>query len=180
MNGVTMTHPVFQTRSAFFAHGLITHDSQADPRLTRLILFARGIRFSTNHNGLRSCWPAFAAMKHLFTTNGRVARITYWNFFAFFILFSLVFGMLEEAGMISESMKPVLGLAMLPIMVVGIIIHIKRWHDRDKSGWWIFINLIPVVGGLWSLIECGFLKGTAGSNRFGPDPLAAKPPTLPH
>jgi uncharacterized membrane protein YhaH (DUF805 family) len=118
-------------------------------------------------------------MKHLFTASGRVARITYWNFVAFIFLLSLVFTMLDHAGMISESMKTVLGFAMLPIVIVGIIIQIKRWHDRGKSGWWILINLIPIVGAFWTLIECGFLKGTTGSNRFGPDPLAAKPAALP-
>lgn len=49
--------------------------------------------------------------------------------------------------------------------------QIKRWHDLDKSGWWVLINFIPIVGGLWCLVECGFLKGTVGPNRFGPDPL---------
>ena len=48
----------------------------------------------------------------------------------------------------------------------------KRWHDRDKSGWWALMNLIPIVGTIWVLIECGFLSGTPGRNRFGPDPLA--------
>lgn len=49
----------------------------------------------------------------------------------------------------------------------------KRWHDRDKSGWWSLIGLVPVVGALWLIVENGFLPGTAGRNRFGPDPLRA-------
>ena len=53
-----------------------------------------------------------------------------------------------------------------------IIVGIKRWHDRDKSGWWSLIAFIPLIGFLWVLIECGFLAGTSGSNRFGEDPLA--------
>ena len=51
-----------------------------------------------------------------------------------------------------------------------IAIQVKRWHDRDKSGWWIFINIIPFIG-FWALIENGFLRGTEGKNRFGEDPL---------
>jgi len=39
------------------------------------------------------------------------------------------------------------------------------------SPWGWFVILVPVIGGLWSLIETGFLPGTRGSNRFGPDPL---------
>src|SRR3546814_14546367 len=59
----------------------------------------------------------------------------------------------------------------LAILWPGIVIAIKRWHDRDKSGWWILIVLIPIVGPIWALVENGFLAGTAGPNRFGPDPL---------
>jgi uncharacterized membrane protein YhaH (DUF805 family) len=47
----------------------------------------------------------------------------------------------------------------------------KRWHDRDKSAAWVLIVLIPVVGWIWALIENGLLRGTAGPNRFGEDPL---------
>ena len=40
----------------------------------------------------------------------------------------------------------------------------------------MLIDLVPVIGGLWALIETGFLKGTAGPNRFGNDPLGAVTP----
>ena len=52
----------------------------------------------------------------------------------------------------------------------GFALQIKRWHDRDKSWVWIFINFIPLVGAVWTLIEVGFLDGTPGPNRFGPSP----------
>ena len=55
-------------------------------------------------------------------------------------------------------------LALIP----SIIVYIKRFHDRDKSGWWVLIGLIPIIGAIWLLIELGFLKGTDGPNRFGP------------
>lgn len=55
----------------------------------------------------------------------------------------------------------------------SLMIEVKRWHDRNKSGWWILIVLLPVIGPLWALAECGFFKGTEGANHFGPDPLAA-------
>lgn len=67
-----------------------------------------------------------------------------------------------------------LGLAFaLVALYPAICVSIKRWHDRDKSGWWVLIGLIPIIGAIWVLIECGILKGTEGPNRFGPDPLAA-------
>lgn len=48
---------------------------------------------------------------------------------------------------------------------------IKRYHDRDKSGAWVLIQLVPFVGPFWYVIEAGCLRGTVGPNRYGPDPL---------
>ena len=74
-----------------------------------------------------------------------------------------------------QSVGPVDGLILLVVYVlalwIGLAIAAKRWHDRNKSAWWILIVFVPVVGGLWYLIECGFLKGTTGPNKFGSDPL---------
>src|SRR5262249_35809552 len=69
------------------------------------------------------------------------------------------------------------GLIALLLFVVALWISlamgVKRYHDRNKSGWWVLIALVPVIGGLWYLIEAGFLPGTSGPNQYGPDPLAA-------
>jgi uncharacterized membrane protein YhaH (DUF805 family) len=62
------------------------------------------------------------------------------------------------------------GIFGLAIIVPSILVYIKRWHDRDKSGWWMLILLVPIVGAIWFLIELGFLPGTPGPNRFGPPP----------
>jgi len=69
---------------------------------------------------------------------------------------------------------------MIPAVVLWLIvlyptlaIYTKRWHDRGKSGWGTLIALVPIIGGIWALVELGFLRGTAGSNRYGPDPLDA-------
>ena len=60
-------------------------------------------------------------------------------------------------------------LLLWPIIVTSA----KRWHDRNSSGWWVLIVMVPVVGWLWALAVNGLLRGTPGPNRFGPDPLAA-------
>ena len=73
-------------------------------------------------------------------------------------------------------------------------VGVKRLHDRDKSGWWLVLFYFapaaldrpgPYSGmeevfeaasfglSLWALVELGFLRGTGGPNRYGPDPLAA-------
>ena len=69
-------------------------------------------------------------------------------------------------------------MIMIPIFILGLLflwpslaLYTKRWHDRNKSGWWTLIMLVPVIGPLWMLIELGFLRGTDGANNYGPDPL---------
>ncbi len=44
-------------------------------------------------------------------------------------------------------------------------------HDQNKSGWWILISLIPLIGGIWLLVLT-WLEGTSGPNQYGPDPKA--------
>ena len=64
-------------------------------------------------------------------------------------------------------------LFALAALIPAILVDIKRWHDRDKSGWWMLIALVPIIGTIWFLIELGFLAGTPGPNRFGPPPTDA-------
>ncbi len=75
------------------------------------------------------------------------------------------------ADMMSKMAIPMIILLLLTLWP-SLAIYTKRWHDRDKSGWWSLILLVPIIGGIWMLIELGFLRGTEGTNRFGPDPIA--------
>lgn len=106
----------------------------------------------------------------LLSFEGRVGRQTYWMCFLAFLGVCIVIGfvaaMLGGIGVIIEL------LALIPIIWAGLAIQAKRWHDRDKSAWWILIGLIPVIGPIWAMVENGFLRGTEGDNRFGSDPLA--------
>jgi len=63
-------------------------------------------------------------------------------------------------------------LAQIVAIYPSVAIGVKRFHDRNKSGWWVLITLIPIIGSIWYLVECGILKGTEGPNDFGTDPLA--------
>ncbi len=54
-----------------------------------------------------------------------------------------------------------------------LAVNVKRLHDRGKSGWFLLILLIPVLGALWLIVEVWFLPGQRGANRFGPDPREA-------
>lgn len=70
------------------------------------------------------------------------------------------------------------GIAMVAIAVVSSWIYlagiVKRLHDRNKSGHWAWVLLIPYIGAFWMLIECGCLEGMRGQpNRYGSDPLSS-------
>jgi uncharacterized membrane protein YhaH (DUF805 family) len=132
----------------------------------------------------------------LFTSlEGRIPRKTFWLGFIVLmivtwilelILFA-VFGVSMMGNMDPNATPEAAAAAAaeqmsqmtLPLVILfllllwpSICLYAKRWHDRDKSGWWSLIGLIPIIGGLWMLIELGFLRGTDGPNRFGPDPIA--------
>jgi uncharacterized membrane protein YhaH (DUF805 family) len=74
------------------------------------------------------------------------------------------------AASMSKMIAP-LGILVLLTLWPSLAMYTKRWHDRDKSGWWTLIILVPIIGSIWLLVELGFLRGTDGPNRFGDDPL---------
>lgn len=64
----------------------------------------------------------------------------------------------------------VFGVGYVLALWTSLATQVKRWHDRGASGWWVLINFIPLVGGIWTLVSCGFLEGQKGANKYGPDP----------
>jgi len=120
----------------------------------------------------------------LFSFKGRISRADYWV-----ICLGTTVGVLvpilllsRAASSLGQTLSTFGILAIWLIgMVVGISASVRRFHDRDKSGWWYLICVVPVIGSVWLLIENGFLKGTVGPNRYGPNPLAeASEPVAEH
>jgi uncharacterized membrane protein YhaH (DUF805 family) len=119
--------------------------------------------------------------KFLFSFDGRLSRAPYWlALLAVLFIDSVTFGIIggfdlfDGDALAVEHKGPSWHWALLvvaPSLWIGLVVSVKRWHDRNKSGWWVLVSLVPVVGWLWHLIECGFLRGTTGPNRFGQDPL---------
>lgn len=120
--------------------------------------------------------------------DGRINRAKYWRikiglFFVnvfFHLWVALQFGHSRLHRPPTETGEWILIGGVIAVSLVtlwvSIAADVRRYHDRDKSGWWVFIVLVPVVGAAWLFVECGFLLGTVGPNRFGPDPLAGKHP----
>jgi uncharacterized membrane protein YhaH (DUF805 family) len=114
-------------------------------------------------------------LKKFLTTDGRLSRSSYWAYHGVFYAFCIIFGGIDEQFGMPEWFKTVIGIGVILLLLVGIIVQIKRWHDLNKSGWWVLINFICCIGPIWSIIECGCIQGTKGENRFGPDPLETQP-----
>ena len=104
----------------------------------------------------------------LFSFKGRVPRATWWRYG---VLGPLLFSLMAELllGIVGVSERSSNTIVNLCIVWPCVAVAVKRWHDRDKAGGWVLINLIPVLGLLWSLLENGLLRGTQGANRFGAD-----------
>jgi len=130
---------------------------------------------------LRSAMKGRQAVgKALFSFSGRVPRHVYWV--ALLTMLAINFRVCADLvdptrnSSYSVTMSWITYLIWLPIaMWISLAVQIKRWHDLDKSGWWVLIGLVPIVGGFWVLIENGCIEGTKGPNRFGPNPNEAEP-----
>jgi uncharacterized membrane protein YhaH (DUF805 family) len=109
------------------------------------------------------------------SAQGRVNRKQFWLWLVLPCTVISIVLVLVDLALGTYDAKDGVGLFSsifsLVVIVPALLVYIKRWHDRDKSGWWMLIVLIPLVGIIWFLVELGFLPGTPGPNRFGPPPL---------
>ena len=111
--------------------------------------------------------------KYLFGVfDGRIGRQTFWIGQLVLLLVSTVLHVLVAAIFGSEETGTVISaLVSIVLLYPYLAVDVKRLHDRDKSGWWMLLALVPVIGWIWFFVELGCLRGTVGANRFGPDPL---------
>ncbi|MDG4835009.1 MULTISPECIES: DUF805 domain-containing protein [unclassified Micromonospora] len=103
---------------------------------------------------------------------GRARRSEYWWFALFTILVSIVASILDGAlGLDFEgSTTGLIGLvASLALLLPSLAVGVRRLHDTDRTGWWLLIALVPLVGFI-VLIVFFVLDSTPGTNRFGPNP----------
>ena len=104
----------------------------------------------------------------LFSLRGRIPRKTWWLYsvLGLLLLSAMTTMLLGIAGFGSRTSNTV---ANLLLVWPGIALGVKRWHDVDRSGWWVLINVVPVVGFLVTLVANGVVRGTYGPNRYGDD-----------
>ncbi len=97
--------------------------------------------------------------------NGRASRSEFWWFVLFTVIVGFVIGII--GAIIGKTGSTILsGLVSLALLLPSLAVAVRRLHDVDKSGRWVFISLIPVIGGIWLLV----LELTAGNpapNAYG-------------
>ena len=119
------------------------------------------------------------------TFSGRARRAEYWWFFLFSVIASVVVAVIESSlgwgqGMMhggggggfeaSYDGGPLSVIWSLANFLPALAVAVRRLHDTERSGWWLLIGLIPLIG-LIVLIVFFASKGTTGPNRFGDDPV---------
>ncbi len=103
------------------------------------------------------------------TFDGRAGRAEYWWFVLFVFIGNIVANVLDYV-LFGANMGVFSVIWSLGLLVPCIAVGVRRLHDLDKSGWWLLIGLIPLIGTI-ILIVWFIGKGTQGSNRFGSDPV---------
>jgi uncharacterized membrane protein YhaH (DUF805 family) len=110
-------------------------------------------------------------LKKYATFSGRARRTEYWMFTLISTVIAIVLGVIDTQ--LAKYGFGVLGpIYSLAVLIPGLAVAVRRLHDTGRSGWWVLIVLVPIVGAIVLLV---FLVGDSepGMNRYGPNPKAA-------
>jgi len=99
----------------------------------------------------------------------RASRSEYWYFLLFYNI-GVFAGVAIDTWIIG---LPIIAWTFILATILPLLsVSVRRLHDLDRSGWWVLLDLVPLVG--WIILLVWFCtKGTDGPNRFGPDRLAS-------
>lgn len=107
--------------------------------------------------------------------SGRARRKEYWFFILFHLIISFVLGFVDGlVGTFNADLGLGLlgGIYALAVIIPSIAVSVRRLHDTDRSGWWILICLVPIIGAIVLLVFM-VLDSKPGENRYGPYPKEA-------
>tara|TARA_B100000965_G_C19507318_1_gene720313 strand:- start:524 stop:904 length:381 start_codon:yes stop_codon:yes gene_type:complete len=106
----------------------------------------------------------FTCLKKYFVFKGRASRSEYWWFQLIFTPSYFISTLFEND--ISYLFLGITLFTFIPAISAGV----RRLHDTNRSGFFLLISFIPIIGG-FILLFLLILEGTKGKNKFGPDPL---------
>nr|WP_320137078.1 DUF805 domain-containing protein [uncultured Amphritea sp.] len=98
--------------------------------------------------------------------SGRARRKEYWMFFLFNIIIMLILSVVDN---LVGSLGIIGGLYGLAVLIPGIAVSVRRLHDINRSGWWLLLAFIPLIGGIVLLVFMVLDSKNEGNN-FGSDP----------
>jgi uncharacterized membrane protein YhaH (DUF805 family) len=102
--------------------------------------------------------------------HGRARRSEYWFFFLFTAIVGIVGGILDTVfGLRNDyGTGPIQGVLNLALLIPTLAVGARRLHDTSRSGWWLLIGLIPLVG--WIFLLVFFVQDSHPANQHGPNP----------
>lgn len=101
--------------------------------------------------------------------SGRARREEYWYYSLAVFVISAILSVLSKAGIVGVIFSIVSFLFSLCILIPGLAVSVRRLHDTGRSGWWLLICLIPLIGQIVLLVFM-VTEGQKGENKWGDDP----------
>ena len=104
--------------------------------------------------------------------NGRARRKEYWMFLLFnfiFSLFAISLDIFLGLVWVETGFGPIYLFYSLALFIPGLAVSVRRLHDIGKSGWMVFVSIIPVLGVIWLVVLLA-MKGETKPNEYGPVP----------
>ena len=106
--------------------------------------------------------------------SGRAPRAEYWWFYLLIIVGYVIATIIDSMLGLGQTIGPygiLMSVFALAMLVPSIAAGVRRLHDTDRSGWWLLIGLVPLIGAI-VLIVFFVTQGTQGPNQYGDDPYA--------
>lgn len=116
-------------------------------------------------------WYLIALKKYAVFT-GRSSRSEYWYFVLFYILLTIAFTFIDVMIGTYDTVAAIglfSGVFALAMLIPQLAVAVRRLHDTDRSGWWILIGLIPLIGAIVLLVFT-VQDSTPGENQYGSNP----------
>jgi uncharacterized membrane protein YhaH (DUF805 family) len=110
-------------------------------------------------------------LKNYVGFSGRARRKEFWMFFLFNFIFSIAAAIIDQIIFRDSNLRLFSSLYSLAVLLPSLAVDVRRLHDTNRSGFWVFLALIPLVGAI-ILIVWFATEGQRSENKYGPDPKA--------